>query len=225
MPVQLTAEQLNSFDKETLITLYLQMQEQLVSIDNKLQLVLEQMSDMNRRRFGSSSEKSESYNQLTFTEIDGELCIFNEAEVLVEEVALEETTTSAKTKKAKGKREADISGLPVTVLNHEMSEEELNNYYPDKNWKRLPDEIYKRYHYVPSKVTIEEHHIAVYSGVKSEKMVKAKHPKKLLNNSLASASIVAGIMNAKYVNALPLYRIEAEFNRHNINISRQTMAN
>ena len=46
-----------------------------------------------------------------------------------------------------------------------------------------------------------------------------------LRNSLASASTVAGVYNAKYVTAMPLYRIEAEYNRVGINISRQTMAN
>lgn len=31
-------------------------------------------------------------------------------------------------------------------------------------------------------------------------------------------------MNAKYVNSLPLYRIEQEFSRNGVNISRQVMA-
>lgn len=226
MTVQFTEEQLNSFDKATLISLFLQQQEQLKSIDDKLQLVLEQMSDMNRRRFGTSSEKYMPENQLAFSFEDGDFCIFNEAEAIACETEEEETeTTTVRAKRPKGKREADISGLPIEVFTHEMSEDELQDFYGNEKWKRLPDEVYKRYHYVPSKVTIEEHHIAVYSGAKSERMVKAKHPKRLLNNSLASASTVAGIMNAKYVNGLPLNRIEAEYNRREINISRQTMAN
>ena len=227
MSVQFTEEQLNSFDKATLITLFLKQQEQLKFIDDKLQLVLEQMSDMNRHRFGRSTEKSVPDNQLAFNFEEGEPCIFNEAEAIAceEEADSEEAAVTIKRKKTKGRREADISGLPVTVIPHEMSEEELLAFYGDENWKRLPDEVYKRYHYVPSKVTIEEHRIAVYSGTKSERMVKANHPKRLLNNSLASASTVAGIMNAKYINGLPLNRIEAEFNRREINISRQTMAN
>ena len=32
-------------------------------------------------------------------------------------------------------------------------------------------------------------------------------------------------MNAKYVNAVPLYRQEQEFARYGLNISRQNMAN
>ena len=226
MSVQFTEEQLNSFDKATLITLFLHQQEQLKDIDHKLQLLLEQMSDMNRRRFGRSTEKTESANQLSFRFDGEELLVFNEVEAVAsEEEVIEEEIVTVRGKKTKGKREADISGFPVKVIPHEMTEEELHRFYSDEKWKRLPDEIYKRYHYTPAKVEVEEHHIAVYSGVKSERMVKANHPKKLLNNSLASASTVAGILNAKYVNAAPLNRIEAEYNRNGINISRQTMAN
>jgi hypothetical protein len=39
-------------------------------------------------------------------------------------------------------------------------------------------------------------------------MVKAKHPKGLLHGSPVSPSLAAAIMNGKYVNAVPLYRLE-----------------
>lgn len=226
MSVRFTEEQLNNLDKATLIQLFLSLQDQLESIDNKMQLMLEQMADMNRHRFGRSSEKSELSNQISFTIKDGEI-IFNEAEAIAEEFYDEDepelvTTTR---KKSKGKKEEDIKGLPVEQISHEMSEEELHAFFGDESWKRLPDEVYKRYKYTPASVSVEEHHVAVYSGAKSERMIKANHPKQLLRNSLASASTVAGICNAKYVNAMPLYRIEAEYNRAGINISRQTMAN
>ena len=32
-------------------------------------------------------------------------------------------------------------------------------------------------------------------------------------------------MNGKYVNAVPLYRLEQEFSRYGLNITRQNMAN
>ena len=59
MSVKFTEEQLNNFDKAMLIQLFLNQQEQLESIDSKMQLLLEQMADMNRHRFGRSSEKSD----------------------------------------------------------------------------------------------------------------------------------------------------------------------
>ncbi|WP_306767574.1 IS66 family transposase [Agathobacter rectalis] len=43
--------------------------------------------------------------------------------------------------------------------------------------------------------------------------------------SIATPSLVAGIMNAKYVNGMPLARQKREFARYNLNLSTKTMAN
>ena len=72
---------------------------------------------------------------------------------------------------------------------------------------------------------VEEHHIGVYSSKLNEHMVKAPPPKNLLHGSLASPSLAAAIMNRKYVNAIPLYRLEKEFERYGLAITRQNMAN
>lgn len=84
-------EQLNKFDKEAIIQLFLMQQEQLTEIDRKLQLVLEQLSVSKRNRYGRDTEKIES-SQLSFQEADGEIVIvFNEAEALFDENADELT--------------------------------------------------------------------------------------------------------------------------------------
>ena len=44
-------------------------------------------------------------------------------------------------------------------------------------------------------------------------------------NSIRPHSLVAAILNAKYVNSIPLYRLEQEFKRNEVNIARQVMAN
>lgn len=140
-------EQLNKFDKETIIQLFLMQQEQLSEIDRKLQLVLEQLAVSNRNRYGRSTEKMES-SQLSFQEVDGELVIiFNEAEALADENAdeLTEEVIQKRSKKQKGKRAEDLSGLPKEIINHDLSEDELRALYPDEEWKKLPDEVYHRY--------------------------------------------------------------------------------
>ena len=72
---------------------------------------------------------------------------------------------------------------------------------------------------------MEEHHIGVYASKTDEHMVKADHPKALLHGSLVSPSLGAAIINGKYVNAVPLYRLEQEFQRYGLQITRQNMAN
>lgn len=223
-----TEEQLNKFDKDTLVQLFLMQQEQLSEIDRKLQLVLEQLAASNKYRYGRSSEKLEPSGQMRFVEVDGEIVLlFNEAEALADEAADEVTEETLKKRgtKKKGKKASDIDGLPKEIINHEMTDEELAVLYPDEDWKRLPDEIYHRYSFTPAKIGIEEHHVAVYSGKKSETINKAKHPAYLLRGSLVSASIESSIIVGKYVNATPLARIEKMFEQYGIPVTRQNMAN
>ena len=228
MALKYTEEQLNSLDRETLTRLFLSQQEQLENIDHTLQLVLEQMADLKRHRFGRSSEKHEAEDQISFMEVDGKIVFFNEAEaVATEENALGEPegVSRTKPKKKQGKREEDLEGLPVVVVEHSMTDGELEDKFGKDGWKQLPDEVYRRYSFTPAKIEVEEHHVKVYAGKETEEVVKAPHPQTLLRGSLVSPSLEAAVMNAKYVNAVPLYRQEQEFERYGLHISRQNMAN
>lgn len=227
MALEYTEEKLNSLDKETIIQLFLSQQEQLKQIDHTLQLVLEQVADLKRHRFGRSSERHETEAQISFMEVDGKIVFFNEAEAVAEEESgkAAETVTRQNPKKRQGKREEDLSGLPVVVIEHSMPEEELEELFGKDGFKQLPDEVYRRYGFTPAKVEVEEHHVKVYAGKTTDGIVRAPHPEYLLRGSLVSPSLEAAVMNAKYVNAIPLYRQEQEFERYGLHISRQNMAN
>lgn len=227
MAMEYTEEQLNHFGKSTLIQLFLAQQSQLKDIDRKLQLLLEQLAVMNNHRFGRSSEKLRPDNQISFMEVDGNIVYFNEAEAVAAldgDDGDEHADTKPKAKKARGKRVADISGLPVIPVEHMLTEDELVAEFGEGGWYQLEDEIYNRYKFTPMKVEIEEHHVGVYKSRKDNHFRKADHPAYLLRNSLVSASLLAGIWNAKYVNAAPLYRQEQEFQRMGLDIDRTDMA-
>lgn len=82
MAMKYTEEQLNNFDKAILVQLLLANQEQLASIDQKLQLVLEQLASANHNRYGQSSEKLTTDHQIAFKEVDDQIVFFNEAEAV-----------------------------------------------------------------------------------------------------------------------------------------------
>ena len=235
MAVKYTEKQLNSVDKSFLIQLLLQQQEQLEAItkelhasNEKMQLLMEQVILGKQNRFGRSSEKMEDTSQICFREVNGTIVFFNEAEAVCDLNAAEPEDLelkSPKQPKRKGKKEADLSGLPVRRIDHYLSAEELEAEFGVRGWKQLPDAISRKYHFVPAKVEVEEHHIGVYASKTDEHMVKADHPKTLLHGSLVSPSLGAAIINGKYVNAVPLYRLEQEFQRYGLQITRQNMAN
>jgi len=207
MAVQYTEEQLENSDKATIIQLFLVQQSQLKDIDNKLQLVLEQIAVLNHRRFGKSSEKLNMDNQISFFEVDGQIVFFNEAEAIAALTEYDESETEKpRPQKVKGKRAQDIKDLPVVQVNHMMSEEELIKEFDEDGWYQLEDEVYNRYKFTPAKVEIEEYHVGVYKSKKDNHFKKAKHLGYLLRNSLVSASLEAAILNAKYVKAIWLCR-------------------
>lgn len=82
--------------------------------------------------------------------------------------------------------------------------------------------MYRRYGFTPTKVEVEEHHVKVYAGKKTDEIVKAPHPESMLRGSMVPPSLEAAVMNAKYVN---VYRQKQEFARYGLHISRQNMAN
>jgi transposase len=236
MEKKYTEAELTKYDKELLISLFMGMQQltenlsrtceqqkvQLEQVNQTMKLILEQLSISNQKQFGRSSEKMVFHEQL-------EMC-FNEAEVTVatkyvDEPEMEEVCPkSYKRIKTKGKREEDLKNLPVIIINHELSDEELKESLGDK-WKRLPDEVYKRLAYHPARFEVEEHHVYVYAGRDNQTIVRGNRPVDLLRNSIATPSLTAAILNSKYVNAIPLYRLEQEFSRNDLVLGRQVMAN
>ena len=235
MAFKYTEEQLNKLDKELLIQLFLGLQDQMEeltkqtqALNDKMQLMMEQLVLSKKSRFGRSSEKMAEPGQIRFMEVDGEIVFFNEAEAVCDLDAPEPDSLEPqqpKKKKQAGKREEDLAGLPVRRIDHYLSEKELAAEFGEKGWKQLPDAISRCYRFVPAKVEVEEHHVGVYSSKTDDRMVKAPHPKKLLPGSLVSPSLAAAVLNGKYVNAVPLYRLEKEFERYGLAITRQNMAN
>ena len=219
-----TKEELNRFSRETLMAVIFSMQDQISQLNANMERLIEQIADANNKRYGRSSEKLETISGQLELEL-----IFNEAEALTETLyvvePVEEDVIQPRHRKSKGKREADLKDLPVEVISNTLSEERLQDVFGTDGWKQLPDEIYKRVRVQPAVYTVEEHHVAVYAGKDNQTIIKADRPKDLLRNSLLTPSLAASIMNAKYVNGLPLYRISQEFLRNDIHISRQVMAN
>lgn len=231
-------KELTEYSKDTLIELFMmqqQLNEQLaktnealeqqrIELNAKLDLIMEQLNVAKQHRFGRSSEQQVIEDQL---ELDSFL---NEAEALLignqltfEPVIEEVVMTSSKGKKVKGKRDADLKGLPVEDVYHTISDEDLHKLFGAK-WKQLPDEDYKRLEIIPATFKVIHHHVSVYAGLDNQTIVKADRPTDLLRNSIATSSLVSSIINSKYVNSLPLYRIEQDFKRFDVNITRQVMA-
>ena len=238
--IQLSDEQLNNLGKEALVVIVSSLQDQLPALQSQLdhanaqlsdnnrqiELLTEQIRLMNQRFFGRKSESAVS-------EVDGQLSLFdsfNEVEYLKQDSLKEPEITeviipSYHRKKAVGKRESDLSGLPACIIEHTLSDEELAVKFPD-GYKELPEEVYKRLHIIPETFIVDEHHVHVYASKSNDgTILKAPRPKDLFRNSIATPALVASIINGKYTNALPLERQSKAFKTNDIQLSTNTMAN
>jgi len=96
-------------------------------------------------------------------------------------------------------------------------------------------EVTKTLKLVPAHFEVEEHRRHVYTCRACEKaqgegdkipFVRADMPNLPIPGSFATPELISGIINSKYTNAMPLARIEREFDRmDSVRISRQNMSN
>ena len=220
-----TLEELNKCSREELITFVLMMQGQLDSLNENIEMLIEQVRIANNYRFGKHTEKLSS--------IDGQLSFFDEADAAFDENAPEpkeeDVLPPKQGKKNKGQRELNLKDFPEEVIpSYTVTEEELDAFYGKGSWRRLPDETYKRLRHEPESWTVELHTVEVYVGKDGEhqdEFMRGKRPKDLLKNSIVTPSLMSSILNVKYVNSSALNRIEQEFERNGVNISKQTMSN
>ena len=154
---------------------------------------------------------------------------FNEVEALAKpslpEPSINSIPVKSHSRKQRGKREEDLKDLPIRIIEHTLSDEELKETFPN-GYRELPDEIYKRLCVIPATFIVDEHHVHVYASLDNDgTIIKAPRSVDLLRNSIATPSIVASTMNAKYALANPLDRQSKCFKDNGVNLSTNTLAN
>lgn len=182
------------------------------------------------QRFGASSEKtSDGSEQMRL--------LFNEAEVEADAEPeatgsdVETETITYERKKKQGQREELLKNLPVERIEYRLSEEEQVCSCCGGKTHEMSTEVRKELKIIPAQVKVVEHVQYVYGCRHCEKneihtpIVTAPMPRPAYPGSLASASALAYVMNKKYVEGMPLYRLEQQLHRRGVLLSRQTLAN
>lgn len=220
-----TPEELNGFSKAQIISLFCTMQDQLEQVNKNLENLIEEVRLTDQNRFGRKTEKLD--------QIAGQMSLFNEAEVSADPNASEPDETEViikvvKKKKEKGQREEDCKDLPREEHHHALTDEQLDAFFGKGNWRRMKSDEYLRVRCQPATFTAEHHVVDVAVGTDGDhqdEFLRGDRPKDLIRNSVATPSLVAAILNAKYLNAMPIYRIWKQFEMNGVNIPRQTMSN
>jgi transposase len=195
----------------------------IAELEALVKFLKEQLLLSKSRQFGKSSEKDDSSTQLSLLE-EEDVTASNSTEPEIEQITY-------KRRKRVGKREDDLSALPVEIIEYKLTEEEQICPQCSGNLHEMGHDMRRELKIIPAQAKVVEHKRYVYSCRNCEKhdvsvpIVKAQVPKPLIKGSLASPSAVAHIMTQKYVMHAPLYRQEQDWKRQGVYLSRQTMTN
>ena len=208
-------------DIDALKALILEQQSQLASRDAQLSALREQLNLLLAKRFGRSSEKH-----------PGQLGLFNEAELAIDEAGEEETASQSDTTDvpAHTRKKPGRQPLPEYIERHEVlhdvPESEKVCPHDGSALVRIGEEVSEQLDIIPAQVRVLHHIRPKYACPCCKEGVKiAPMPLQPIPKSLASPGLLAQVATAKYVDGLPLHRQEAILQRSGVEIGRATLAN
>ena len=195
-------------------------------LEARMARLVEQIKLANMRYFGSKSERV----------VPDQLSLFNDMESAATEPPAEpDGGREPRPRRRGGKRRIDTTKLERVVVDHVIEEPECP--YCGSPMSEMKVEVTEVVRLVPAHLVVEEHRRRVYKcgpccsanaagGDAKSQIVRAPMPAlSPIPGSFAHASLIAGVINSKYANSMPLYRIEEEFRSLDADISRQDMAN
>jgi len=196
---------------------------------NKALEYFEELQLMRRRLFGRSAERLSEEERK-------QLWLFNEAELIVSSVEKVETEVErvpvrAHTRVKRGRKPLP-EDLPRVEVLHDIPEED-KICGCGKRLQRIGEDTCEKLEIIPAQVRVKRHIRPKYackacegSGDEEKPAVRiAPAVPQLLPKSIATPSLVAYLITAKFCDALPFFRQERQFQRIGIDISRQDMAN
>ena len=215
---------------------YVRFQEQaqvITSLTLQNEWLLEQLKLSKKKLFGRSSEQAEQVEQMVMEQLS---FTYNEAEAYAsgtKAAAEKPVEVRAHARKRQSGNVLDVvpEGTRTEVVEHCLPENERSCSACSSELVEIGKEVRRTLQMKPAEFWIREDVSYTYACKNCEQetgeanIVKAAKEPALLPGSFASAEAVAYLATQKFVIYSPLYRLEQEFNRQGLKLSRQTMAN
>ncbi len=206
--------------KALVVSLQTQLAEETSHYRSQIAHLREQLNLLLAKRYGRSSEKH-----------PGQLGLFDEAEQTIEQATQEAAAGPSHTTviPAHTRKKPARQPLPDHIERHEvlhdMPEKEKFCPHDGQALVRIGEEVSEQLDVIPAQVRVLRHIRPKYACPCCKEGVKtAPMPPQPLPKSIASPGLLAHVATAKYVDSLPLYRLEAILQRSGIRIGRATLA-
>ena len=193
----------------------------------KLQHYIEQLI---RQQYGRKSERIEN--------IDPKLLLPFIEEYVKEQAAANEKQNSESEKepakqeaaeeitytRKKPKRKPLPADLPREKIEYDLDESQKVCDCCGEQLERIGSETSEQLDYIPATLKVIEHVRFKYACKHCEqRVVTAAKDHQPIEKGIPAAGLLAHVVVSKYVDHLPLYRLEGIFGRHDIDIKRSTM--
>lgn len=200
----------------------IELHNQVVQKDQKINHLQDMVNLLQRKKYAPQSEQV-NWDQMG---------LFNEMEDLAnapteeEDSEIEdekETITYERTKKKKRARLPE--NLPREEVIIDLEEKDKVCVHDGATLKKIGEEVSEKLEIIPAKVFVKKTIRYKYAcPCCDEGMKTAPAPKSLLPKTMASPSLIAYMIIAKFMDGLPLYRQEKIYDRIGVTITRQSMA-
>lgn len=189
-------------------------------------LLEEELRWIKSQYFGSSSQKTDA----AAINPDQPM-LFNEAEVLAAIEAAEQaqrqrsTKVEAHERQHTGGRKAIPKHFPRVEVAHDLPEaQKICTKCPVPHpLKRIGEETRECYRFEPPKISVEVHIRPTYvCDQRHEDVITAPNPPTLLPKTMASPSLLAHLVTAKFDDGTPLFRVSRQLERSGMELSPGT---
>lgn len=128
--------------------------------------------------------------------------------------------------KAKRGRRSLPAHLPRVEIKHTLDEKSCQCEHCHQRMVALSEKITEQLDIIPAKVRVLRHHRTTYHCPTCKDALKtALMPAQPIPKSNATPSLLAWLIIAKYLDGMPLYRIERKLKRYGMPLTRSTQAN
>jgi transposase len=188
----------------------------------KIQALTLELSHLRRMRFGVKSEALDAETRDLFQETLASDLAAAEAELARRQAEAEEMPAVPRPKRERAGRQP----LPehLTRIEHRHEPESCTCGQCGKNLVLIGEDISEQLDVEPAKFFVHRHIRPQYACRACETVTAAPIPPAVIDGGLAAVGLLAWVIIGKYLDHLPLYRLERMAARDGVTLARSTLA-